>query len=64
MKLDYMSVSDDKFSPDGQRNRAILTFDSKTKIEVNQFLSPETLAAIERDARVAAANTLNLQPQV
>lgn len=64
MRLDFMSFYFDKFSPDGQRNRAVLNYDAKTKIEVNQFLSPETLAAIERDARVAAANTLNLNPQV
>ena len=64
MKLDFMSFCLDKYAPGGQRNRAVLTYDDKTKIEVMQFLSPETLAAIERDARVAAANTLNLQPQV
>lgn len=64
MKLDYMSFGSDKFAPDGQRNRAVLTYDDKTKIEVMQFLSPETLAAIERDARIAASNTLKLNPQV
>lgn len=64
MKLDYMSFNSDKFAPDGQRNRAVLTYDDKTKIEVMQFLSPETLAAIERDARIAASNTLKLNPQV
>ena len=64
MKLEFMSFGTDKFAPSGQRNRAVLHYDDKTKIEVNQFLSPETLAAIERDACVAAANTLNLQPQV
>jgi len=64
MKLDYMSFGSDKFAPDGQRNRAVLTYDDKTKIEVMQFLSPVTLAAIERDARIAASNTLKLNPQV
>ncbi len=64
MKLDFMSFGSDRFSPDGNRNRAVLTYDDKTKIEVMQFLSPETLAAIERDARIAATNTLNLQNQV
>lgn len=64
MKLDYMSFGSDKFAPDGQRNRAVLTYDDKTKIEVMQFLSPETLAAIERDARIAASNTLKLNQQV
>lgn len=64
MKLDFMSFGLDKFAPDGNRNRAVLTYDDKTKIEVMQFLSQETLAAIERDALVAAANTLKLNPQV
>lgn len=64
MKLDFMSFGSDRFSPDGNRNRAVLTYDDKTKIEVMQFLSPETLAAIERDACIAATNTLNLQNQV
>jgi len=64
MKLDFMSFGLDKFSPDGNRNRAVLTFDDQTKIEVTQFLSPETLAAIERDAGVAASNRLNLSPKV
>ncbi len=64
MKLDFMSFGSDRFSPDGNRNRAVLTYDDKTKIEVMQFLSPETLAAIERDARIAASNNLNLNAQV
>jgi len=60
MKLDFMSFGLDKFAPDGNRNRAVLTHDDKTKIEVMQFLSQETLAAIERDAMAAAANTLKI----
>lgn len=64
MKLDFMSFGLDKFAPDGNRNRAVLTYDDKTKIEVMQFLSPETLAAIEHDAMAAAANTLKIQLEV
>lgn len=64
MKIEFMSFGTDKFSPDGHRNRAVLSFDDKTKIEVSQFLSPETLAAIERDAEIAASDRLNLSPRV
>jgi len=63
MKLEYMSFYPDKYAPEGNRNRASLIFDEKTKIDVAQFLSPETMAAIERDAQVAAANSLNLTAQ-
>jgi len=64
MKLEFMSFSSDKFAKDGMRNRAVLAYNDNTRIEVESFLTPETLAAIQRDASVAAANRLNLQPEV
>ena len=59
MKFEYAHLD-----PSAGYSRAVLAHDENTKVEVYNFLSPETLAAIERDARVAAANALNLQPQV
>lgn len=64
MKLEFMSFSSDKFAKDGMSNRAVIAYNDNTRIEVESFLTPETLAAIQRDAAVAASNRLNLSPEV
>lgn len=59
MKLDNMHLSTAE-----DYSRAVVSYDDKTKIEVYGFITPETIAAIERDACNAAARALNLQQKV